>query len=153
MRDVALVPQRDILETDDAVRADDARDAADAFRNDRIALVRHCARTLLTFREALLRLAHLGALPVTNVQSKLLQRRRDDRKRRQIFGVDVSLNDLSRYRRGLQSETRTDTFFNRRIQVCKRADRATDLSDCNCFTRMQQTFAIAAHLVKPECKS
>ena len=60
----------------------DSRDAADAFRNDRIALVRHRARTLLTFRETLLRFANFGALPVTNIQRKLLQRRRDDRERR-----------------------------------------------------------------------
>src|ERR1044071_5527131 len=116
MRDVALVPQRDILETNDTICADHARDPADALRDDRIALVRHCARTLLTFRETLLRLANLGALPVTNVQSKLLQRRRDDRECRQILGIDVSLNDLGRYRRGLQPEPRTNTLFNRRIE-------------------------------------
>ena len=80
MRDVALVPERDVLETDDAVCANHSRDAADAFRNDRIALVRHRARTFLTFRETFLRLAHFGALPVTNIQRKLIQRRSDDRE-------------------------------------------------------------------------
>src|SRR6185295_17127309 len=112
MGNVALVPQRDVLQTHDAVCADHACDTADTLRNNWVALVRHRARTLLTFRKTLLRLTNLGALPVTNVQSKLLQRRCDDRQRRQILGVDVSLNDLSRNRRRLYSETRTNTLFN-----------------------------------------
>ena len=81
MRDVALVPERDVLESDKLFARITLRDAADALRDDRIALVRHRARTFLTFRETLLRFANFRALPVTNIQGKLIERRSNDRER------------------------------------------------------------------------
>src|SRR5581483_6399831 len=47
VRDVALVPQRDVLEADERVRADDAGKPADALRDHRVALVWHRRRPLL----------------------------------------------------------------------------------------------------------
>ena len=51
--------------------------------------------------EFLLRLAHFGPLPMTDLQCDLFQRRCDDRQRAQIFGITVALNDLRRNVRGL----------------------------------------------------
>src|ERR1044072_596361 len=139
MGDVALVPERDVFESDDAVRTNDARHTADALRNDRIAFVRHRTRTPLTFGETFLRFAHFRALPVTHVQRKLLERSGNDRERAQVFSVDVALDHLRRNRRGFQTETRTDLLFNGRIQMRKRADRAADLANSDSVFRTQQS--------------
>jgi hypothetical protein len=42
VRDVALVPERDVLEADHGGCADNSREPADALRYDRVALVGHC---------------------------------------------------------------------------------------------------------------
>ena len=47
VRDVALVPQRDVLDARLGVAAQHAREAGDALGRDRVALVRHRARALL----------------------------------------------------------------------------------------------------------
>src|ERR1700754_4581535 len=112
MGNVALVPERDVLESDQTVRANNAGHATDAFRDDRITFVRHRTRALLTFSKLFLRFTHFGALPVTNVEGKLLERRRDHGERVEIFGISVSLDHLSRNRRGFQTKTRANSFFN-----------------------------------------
>ena len=76
VRDVALVPQRDVLERHLGVAAQDAREPADALADDRVALVRHRARALLALAERLLDLAHLGALQVADLGREALQARR-----------------------------------------------------------------------------
>ena len=70
MRDIALVPESDVLEADVRCAAHDAREAADALGGDRIALVRHRRRALLTGCERLLDLAHLRAREVTDLEAK-----------------------------------------------------------------------------------
>src|SRR5690349_10109259 len=152
MRDVALVPERDVFESNETNGANDARHAANALRDDRIALMRHRARTLLSFSKTFLRFAYFGALPVPNVQSKLLQRGGDRRERTEILGINVALDHLRRDRRRFQTKPRANFFFNRRIEVCKRADRAADLSYRDSVFRTQQPLAVAAHLVEPQRK-
>ena len=83
VRDVALVPERDVLEPDDRVAAHHARHPAQALRQDRVALVRHRRRSLLPLLETLLRLAHFRPLPVANLQGELL-----DATRRRSASVD-----------------------------------------------------------------
>ena len=73
VRDVALVPQRHVLEPGLRVAAQHAREAADALGRDRVALVRHRARALLARPERLLDLAHLGALEVADLLREALQ--------------------------------------------------------------------------------
>ncbi len=72
--DIPLVPQRDVLERRQRVRPDQARQAADALGQLRIALVRHRARALLAFAEGLLRLEDLRALQAPDLEGDLLQR-------------------------------------------------------------------------------
>ena len=67
VRDVALVPQRHVLERRDRVAADHARQPADALAHDRVPLVRHRARALLPVGERLLHLADLGARQVADL--------------------------------------------------------------------------------------
>jgi hypothetical protein len=62
------MPQSDVLESRLGVRAHDARQSANLFRGDRVALVRHRGRTLLTFGERFLGFANLGALEMADFE-------------------------------------------------------------------------------------
>ena len=104
VRDVALVPERDVLEPDERVRAHDAREAADALGDDRVALVRHRRRALLALAERLRDLADLGAREVADLERELLERGRDERERGEQLGVPVALDDLRRDRLRLEPE-------------------------------------------------
>src|SRR5467141_45303 len=96
MRNIAFMPERYILKSHDAVRAHDPSHPANALGEDRVTLVRHGARSLLTFFEFLLRFTHFGSLPVTNLQSELIQRRSDDGQGAEVLGIVVALNNLRR---------------------------------------------------------
>ena len=100
VRDVALVPERDVLEADDRRRAHDAREAADPLGDLRVALVRHRRRALHPGGERLLDLAHLGAREVPDLRREAVERRRDERERREQLGVPVARDHLRRDRIG-----------------------------------------------------
>ncbi len=104
VRDVALVPEGDVLEPDDGVRPHDPRDPADALGRDRVALVRHRRRALLAAAERLLDLAHLGAGEMADLGREAIERRGEQGERREQLGVPVALQDLRRARRGLEAE-------------------------------------------------
>src|SRR4051794_21486652 len=101
VRDVALVPQRDVLDARLRVAAQHAREAADALADDRVALVRHRARALLLpGAERLLGLADLGALEVADLGREALEAGPGERDRLQQRGVAVARDDLGRDRLG-----------------------------------------------------
>src|SRR5581483_6545630 len=102
--DVALVPQRDVLEADERGPAHDARETADALRHDRVALVGHRRRALLALPERLLHLGHLGARQVADLEGEGVERGGDDGERAQELGMPVALQDLRRGRRRLEAE-------------------------------------------------
>ena len=104
VRDVALVPQRDVLEPGLRVAAQHAREPADALGGDRVALVRHRARALLAGAERLLDLAHLGALEVADLLREALEPGAGERDRAQQLGVAVARHDLGGDRLGGQAE-------------------------------------------------
>ena len=103
VRDVALVPQRDVLERRHRVAAQQPRQADDLLAADRVALVRHRRRALLPLAERLLDLADLGLLQAANLERELLERRGGDRQRRHQLGVAIALDDLRRHRRRLRA--------------------------------------------------
>ena len=77
VRDVTLVPQRDVFERRLEVAAQHAGEAAQLLGLHRIALVRHRARTLLrALAEGFLDLAHLGALEMADLERERLRRSR-----------------------------------------------------------------------------
>ena len=112
--------------------------------------MRHGARSFLTFRETLLSFADFSALPVTNVQSKLIQRRGDKSQRAQIFSVDISLNDLRRDRRSLQAQSLANFVFDLRIQVSEGAYCPTYFSHGHSFPGTNHPLALPSHFVVPE---
>ena len=106
VRDVALVPQRVVLERRHGVGAQQPRQADDLLAADRVALVRHRRRALLPLGERLLDLADLGLLQAADLERALLERRSGDGERRQQLGVAIALDHLRRHRRRLEAERR-----------------------------------------------
>ena len=107
--DVALVPQRDVLERRLRVAAQHPREAGDALGGDRVALVRHRARALLAGAERLLDLAHLGALEVADLGREALEPGAGERDRLQQLGVAVARDDLGRDVLGAAGSSRSST--------------------------------------------
>src|SRR5712692_296409 len=108
MRDVALVPERDVLERRMRVAAQKPRHPDDLLAADWVALVRHRRGSLLPLGKRLLDLADLRSLQTANLERELLERRAGDRERHEQFRVAVALNHLRRDRRRLQPETPAD---------------------------------------------
>ena len=97
VRDVALVPERDVLQRGVRVRPQQARDAAQVLGQDRVLLVRHRRRALLPLAERLRRLADLGALPVADGDRQPLDRRAQPRQRQEVGGVAIARDHLRRH--------------------------------------------------------
>src|SRR6266550_5508744 len=91
---VALVPESHIFQADQTVGSDYASYAADAFGDNWVPFVRHCARAFLAHGEPFLSLVDFRPLPVTNIERKLVERRCDDGQRAEVFSVAIALNDL-----------------------------------------------------------
>ena len=80
--------------------------------------------------ERLLGLADLAPLPVAHVRREPLDRRRDERERREERRVPIARDDLRRDRLGREAErrrARAASIVRREVRV--RADRAGDLAD------------------------
>ena len=106
--DVALVPERLVLERGLGVAAEQAGEAGDPLGQDRVALVGHRARALLAGLERLHDLADLGVLEVPDLGREPLQRAAEDGDRRQQRGVPVALDDLGARRVGVEAELGED---------------------------------------------
>ena len=128
VRDVALVPERDVFEAGLQVRAQHPREPAQLLALHRVALVGHRARALLARAERLLDLAHLGALQVTDLERERLDARSDRRARVEQLGMAVARDHLRRGNRR-EPERRADEVLDRGIDVGVRADRARQLPD------------------------
>src|SRR5690349_15386600 len=75
VRDVPLVPERDVLEGGLAIASNQARQADDLLAPNRIPLVGHRRRALLPLRERLLHLADFRLLQAAYLEGELLERR------------------------------------------------------------------------------
>ena len=75
VRDVALVPERDVLQRGERVRAHEPREAGHLLAAHRVPLVRHGRGALLARAERLLHLAHLGLLQAADLGRELLEAR------------------------------------------------------------------------------
>ncbi len=144
--DVALVPQRDVLQRRLRVPAQHAREPGDLLALDRVALVRHRARALLPGAERLLHLAHLGALQVPDLGREPLQPCARERDRPQQLGVPVARHDLRGdvLARDIQAleHARLELGARRRV----RADRPRDRPDGHLRKRALQPQGVAMRL-------
>ena len=89
VRDVPLVPERDVLEPDERVRPHDPREPAQPLGHDRVPLVRHCGRALLPLAERLDDLGDLRPREVSDLDGEALQRGGDERQSPEQRGVAV----------------------------------------------------------------
>ena len=74
VRDIALMPQRDILHRRRHIGPHHAGEASEVLRQHRVALVRHRGRTLLALGEEFLGFQHLRALQVPDLRGEPLDR-------------------------------------------------------------------------------
>src|SRR5437016_3203968 len=149
MRDIALVPKRDIFECRLRIGAYNARQAGNLLAAYRIALVWHGRASALARGKGLLGLAHFGALQMTNLQGDFLQRGRDDRQRGKKFRVAVALDDLRSDRRRLEAKPPADGLFDFHAEMSGIADRAGNLPHRHLPRGMAEAFLIAAIFGEP----
>ena len=124
VRDVALMPEHDILQRGCHGGANDAREAGEVFRQHRIALVRHRRRTLLAFGEEFFGFQHFGALHVADFGSETLNRGGDNTKRREEHRVPVARDHLCRDRLDSETHGLGDMRFDARVDLREGADCA-----------------------------
>jgi hypothetical protein len=146
VRDVALVPERHILEPRDRVATQDAGETHDLLRLDRVALVGHRRGALLAAAERLLDLADLGALQVADLQREALEPGARKGDRAQQLGVAVAGDDLRRDVLALESEpgqhAPLEVGVGRRIG----ADRSGEGADRHLLEGRAQAAAVAIGL-------
>src|SRR5271154_3234775 len=122
--DVALVPQRDVLQGCLRVAAQHAREAGDLLALDRVALVRHRRGALLALAEWLLDLAYLGALQIADLGREALQPGAGEGDRAEQLGVTVTRDHLGGDVLARQSQPLKDT----RLEVRARRRVGADLA-------------------------
>src|SRR4051794_3563358 len=149
VRDVALVPEGDILESNESIRPDHARQAAQPLGDNGVPLVRHRRRALLTLSERLGHLGHLGACQVSDLECEALQRGRDECERGQQLGLPVAWQNLRRDRLWLESQALAGEPLELGLGRCVRPDRAGKLPDAHPLERRPQAFPSAVELEGP----
>src|SRR5436309_14009885 len=143
MRNLALVPERNVLESGLRIRAHHARQPADLLAGDGIPLVRHRRRSFLFFAEILFRFADFGALKMANLGSDFFERAGYHGKSGQISRMAVALNDLRRNCGGFQSKARADFFLQLRAEMGEGANRPGELSYAHVLRCVLKTRDIA----------
>ena len=123
VRDVALVPERHVLQGRDDRGTDHPGEPGQVLRQHRVALVRHGRAALLPDRERLLGLADLGALQVADLGREPLDRGREQRQGGGERGVAVARDHLGRDRLRAQPEPLGDRGLDPRVDVGEGADR------------------------------
>ncbi len=149
MTDIALVPQRDILEASDEVAAQDPGQTAQPFRGDGVAFVRHRRRTLLGGAKSLPHLTHFGALQMPHLGRDEFDRCAYRRARVKELGVAVARHYLRRGH-GHEPEGRTDVALHRRVDVRVRAHGAAELADRDRPAGRDESSSITVDLETPE---
>src|SRR5580698_2578683 len=119
MRNVPLVPERDVLIGSLRVCTHDAGEAADLLSRNGIAFVRHGGRALLLFGEELFGFAHFGTLKMANLNGNLVERCCDDSERRDVVRVAVALDDLRGHGRRFEAEFLADALFMLRAEMAE----------------------------------
>ena len=124
--------------------------SAHVFRTDRVALVRHCARTFLTFAEGLFHLMHLGALQTAYLHGHLLDRGSDQGYGGEIVCVAVTLDHLSGDVGTLDAELVAHVVLHERGDVGEVADGTRYLADLDSACSGFEPLDVALHLGIPE---
>ena len=149
VRDVALVPERDVLEADERGGAYDAREPADPLRDDRIPLVRHGRGALLAAPERLLHLADLGAREVADLGGEAVERRGAESEDGEELGVAIARDHLRRGRLRIEPEPLAGDALDVRIAAGVGADGSGELPDAHALERAREPLPVAVELERP----
>ena len=139
------MPEDDVLEPGDEVAAQQPGDADEAFRGDRVPLVRHRRGPFLARDESLRDLGHLASLEVAELGRDRLDRRSRRRERVEKLGVAVAGDHLVRRRRR-QAERRAHVCLDEGIDVRVGAHRAGEFAHRHGVTGLFQSDAVAIGL-------
>ena len=150
VRDVALVPQGDVLQARLQVRSHHPGQPAQLLGLHRVALVGHGRAALLgALAERLLDLADLGALEVADLQGERLDGGGDRGAGVEELGVAVAGEHLGgRHRR--QAQRVAHVALHGRVDVAVGADRPRELADGDGRPGSPQPLDVAAHLQRPQ---
>src|SRR5213079_1088997 len=149
MRNIALVPERNVLESGLRVRAHHAGKSTDLLASNWIPLVRHRRRAFLFFAEIFFYFADFGTLKMANFRGDFVERAGYHGKSSEISRMAVALNNLRRNCGSFQSQARADFFFQLRAEVGKGADRPGELSYTHVLRCVLKTRNIALGLGVP----
>ena len=131
MADVALVPERDVLQRREGVSPHDTGESAQALAGDRIALVRHGRAAFLPGAKKFLHFEHFGPLQMPQLGGPAIDARRDERERGAKFRVTIALDDLGGKFRRLQPELLANVALDPRIEMRMGADGPTQFADAD----------------------
>ena len=143
------MPERDVLEPDGRVAANDPGEPADPLRDDRVPLVRHRGRALLPGAERLFDLPHLRARQVPDLQCEAFERGGEQCQCRQKLRVPIALQDLRRARRGLEPESFARDPLHLGGRRCVRADCPRELAHSHALERLDDPRAVTVELKGP----
>lgn len=152
VRNVALVPQGNVVEGDLGVGLDDARKAADLLHSDGVALVRHGGAALLALAEGLLGLERIGLLQVADLGRDALAGGRCSGKHAGKVGVVIATDDLRGQRIVNQAQVLADVFLDERLDRAVGADGTGDGTEGNVLASVLKTIEIALELPRPRAK-
>src|SRR5438034_5625887 len=107
MTDIALVPERDVLQRHNSIAANDTGQAAQPLTGNGIALVGHRRTAFLPFSKKFFNFQHFSPLEMTEFGRPTIDAGSDHGERGHKFRVSVTLHDLGRKRRGFRSEEHT----------------------------------------------
>jgi len=123
------VPEGHVFERGEHVRTHEAREAANLFAGDRIALVRHGGTAALLAAERLFGFADFGALEMPNFERDLFERGGDEREGAEIVRVAVALNYLRGDGHNAEPKAFADSLFHFRAEMRGVPDGAGNFSD------------------------
>src|SRR6476661_7692484 len=150
MRDVALVPKRDVLKSGFRVAANNPREAADLLAGHGVALMRHGGAALLSRRERFFRFANFRSLQVADFKRDLFERGGNSGQRSDVMGVQIAREDLRGNRCGLQAKPCADLLLRLRSDVRKGPNSARYFAHTKLFRRFGETRAMALDLIPPD---
>src|SRR5256886_13301648 len=147
MTDIALMPERDVLQRHNSIAANYTGQAAQPLTGNGIALVWHRRTAFLPFAKKFFNFQHFSPLEMTEFGRPTIDAGGDHGQRGHKFRVSVTLHDLGRKRRGFQSEFLAYSSLNLGIDMCVRADGAAYFADTNPLARLRETLFRAAEFV------
>ena len=147
--DVALVPERDVLQAHRCRGAHHAREPGQALRHHGIALVRHRRGALLAAAKRLLHLAQLGSRQVADLGGEAVERGSGERERAEEVRVAVARHHLCRDGLRREAQPLAGQPLDLGVSTPVRPDGAGELANPHTFQRRREPGAIALQLERP----